>query len=154
MASLAATVVHFMSPSGGMEKILKTVIGVFFITVLIYPLSGFLNVEFADIIEGYTYYEDGDADYSDTYGQSLEKIYNTMIDEAKNQIVSKAGSELQKTGITEYKISVKTDIDEEGSIFISGMDVYIGGEYAGMKLAAEEKLSRIFETDVNVYAGE
>ncbi|MBR5273154.1 MAG: stage III sporulation protein AF [Clostridia bacterium] len=144
MASLAGTIVHFLSPSGNTQRMFKVVLSVFFITVLIYPL-GLFNGDIDDVVQGYT--------YPDSYVDNAEQIGDIVLQQSINQLELAIGDEVRKFDIDEYEILIKTDIDEEERIVISSIDVVIGKGYADKKQELYTKLKESVDCQVNVYVG-
>ena len=144
MASLAGTVVHFLSPSGNVQRIFKVVISVFFITVLIYPI-GLLGDGISDITEGYTYPE--------YYADNVEKIGDVLLQQSINQLELVVESVVEELEITDYEISIKTDIDSDDSIVISSIDVTVSESCSERAQELSVRLLEDVDCQVNVYVG-
>ncbi len=110
-ASLFGAIIYAISPGGTMKKSVKTVVAIVIICVVIFPFTkgGFeINWDFQD------------SSVSDSvYSSELESAVEYQLTAAyADEIERKADDILSAFGIADSEITLMTDINEQGSIFI------------------------------------
>jgi hypothetical protein len=146
LAALAGTIVHMLSPSGNMEKILKTVVGVFFLAAVITPfangeidLSGFFNSE-SIAASGQ---EDVQAGLENALAQQTAEVL-------KRQIAAVLNGE----DITKFEINVYISENAESGL-VSGAAVTLLEQLTPEKvIALQRRLNAVVGGSVRVENGE
>ncbi len=129
ISGMAGTIVSLLAPRGNMEKVLRTVVGIFIVSVLCSPLTklktdaAFPSLSF-DLIE---------AVQADSLGKQMEETCRQTIG-----IVAKETAE--EFGITEYELNTELYIDSEFCINIQEIHIVIPSEYQAVLIEFSEKL--------------
>ncbi len=108
-AAICGAVLNIVLPEGGAQKTYKTVLCVFFLSVLVSPLTQIEIPNFLEISDiEYNYTQITENEFTEN---SFEMIEEKILTDTKNL--------LREKGITPKDISVKVNISESGSIDIN-----------------------------------
>ena len=143
IATLVGAIVHMLSPSGSMEKILRIVISIFFICAVVSPfLEGKgIKIKLEDSLSGKE-----DSSLSDIKGN----INKQITSQSKKQIENLIRQQMKKQGINEGQIFINMDIDDKGSILIKKIEVVIPDNAASKKSALTDSIKKELGIDVTV----
>jgi hypothetical protein len=128
-ASIAGGILNMLLPKGGAQATYKTVFCVFFLCVMIAPLSD-MNFRVFDILEPKIIEEDSENIFS-----------NSSMEYLENEIVASVKEILKDENIICEDISVKVNISENGSINITKFTLTLDNSESADNLA--EKIGRI-----------
>lgn len=114
ISGIAGTVVSLLSPRGNMEKALRTVIGIFIVSVLCSPFATLKSdADFSGISFGKT-----ENVQADLLGKQMEETCRKTIGIAAKDVAS-------ELGITEYSINADLYIDDNFCIIIQEIRVTV-----------------------------
>lgn len=126
-ASIAGSVLNMLLPEGSLMKINKTVFCVFFLCVLVSPLSGIKSADF-DFIKS--------RNENDNF--SSENLFSEKSEDyIEKEIIAETKSILEEKGIFSGEIFLEINISDDGSIIINEFSITFSGE-AGTEGLSEE----------------
>lgn len=118
ISGIAGTVVSLLAPRGNMEKVLRTVIGIFVVCVLCSPLTQLkTDADFSSFS-----FEENEAVQADLLGKQIEESCRETVGNVAKEVAS-------QLGITEYEVDVEMYIDETFCIIIQNVTVDIPTEH-------------------------
>lgn len=147
MAALAASILQYLSPSGGMERMLRFVLGAFLLCGILLPFGkGLPDLEF-DIQASASVSQDGQ--------QFKDAVDRQFYEAAKNGITSVVAGDLYKMGIKCENVDLMMDTNEDNSIVINKVAVTLPAEFANRCAEAEAGLEKVLglKTEVTAYGG-
>ena len=129
ISGMAGTIVSLLAPRGNMEKVLRTVVGIFIVSVLCSPLIKLkTDAEFPSLS-----FELDEAVQADSLGKQME-------DSCRQTIGNVAKETADEFGITEYELNTELYIDSEFCINIQEIHIVMPSEYQAVVNDFSEKL--------------
>lgn len=126
--SIVGAVIYALAPKGKTEKAMKVIISVFFLCALLSPFLTGEKFNFKDEIKLAS-----TTDYKETK-ELKSNINNQMIDVSKHTIEQQIKNILYANKITCGQICANMDINEDKSIFIKTIEVFLpSNEYFNNK---------------------
>lgn len=147
MAALAASVLQYLSPGGGMERMLRFVLGAFLLCGILSPFGKGMPVLEFDLPASASVAQDGQ--------QFKDAVDRQFYEAARNGISSVVAGELYKMGIKCENVDLMMDTNEDSSIVINKVAVTLPAEYANRCAEAEAGLEKVLglKTEVTAYGG-
>ncbi len=131
VAALAGAIMHILAPKTSLEKMMRLVIGVFFLSCIISPVLSKLP----DIKLTFS----GKADQSLTEVQ--ERLLSTVDKQTESSMITQVESLLAQKGVTAENISFEYNTADKNRISISQIDVVISPDYADREAEIREYIS-------------
>lgn len=143
VASIVGAIVQMLIPNGSMEKVMKVVVGIFFLSCVFVPLVTLLpNIEY-----------DFELDSGDEVKRIAENMdyvtANQTIEYANTKITDAISYTLDRNNINYKKIDVNYNIAEDSSISINEIEITMEEEYKGQATEAASLLER--ETGIKTF---
>ena len=140
-SAVAGAVVYILSPKGATDKTVKTVVSLFLITAILSPFITQKRI--------YTDFSAFSAAGSAPAAGNLGDTVNRQLDDTFCAILTaQIQSVLREMGITDGQITVLTDIDGQGSIFIKQVTVRIPEKHADMNEKVKQKIKEATGLDI------
>lgn len=139
LAAIVCTMLELMCPDGKTEKMVRFVLAAFLICAMISPLTGTISKISFDL----------NKDSVQANNSAFKKkVSETTISVASDNIKSLATQELEQHDISSKKIDVFMDTNENGSISMIKMKVYLKERqsHQDVKKILEDKLG--IETEI------
>lgn len=108
VAAIVGSVMKMLLPDGGLQKTFKTVLCVFFLCVMLVPLS---EIKIPDTKAFFKKYEYEISDFENSYGAS-EEFIEKKLEESAFEV-------LGYEGILPEDIDAEVNISDEGDIYIN-----------------------------------
>lgn len=115
-ASVIAAVITFVSPSGNIEKSVKTVTSLFMLLCFIVPLVN------ADVYKSDDIYLEGISEWIDD-GKLKKEVENEAISVLENEITAKIKAYTEEKGIYNSEIQVLVNVSDEYDIAIEKISI-------------------------------
>lgn len=129
-AAIVGSIVQILSPSGNMEKVMKVVVGIFFLSCTFVPLATLLpNINYE--------FEAGSLDQITEINENMQnEITKQTVDYANTQITKAIGDTLEKNKINYKNISVNYNIEQDSSISINEIEITMDEQDKGQATQA------------------
>ncbi len=131
MAAIAGAIIHMLAPNTSLEKLMRLVIGVFFLSCIISPVL--------------TKLPDLKLTVSTKAEQNLAEVQEGLLsavdDQMQNTMETEVGLLLDKKGITPENISFGYNTVDKNRISISQIDVVLSPDYAVRETEIREYIS-------------
>lgn len=139
LAALTGAIVYAVSPQGAVKKALRTAVAAAVMCAIVLPFAkAGLDIDF-DLSE---------TDTSAVVSSELESAVEYQLTAAyADAVVSRADSILRESGQPECEITVVTDINEDGSIFIKRADIRLSDKNKAVDSEARAGLAELFGED-------
>lgn len=136
VCTIGAIILYF-SPTSSVSKSVKTV-------VILCVIMTFLSPIFKISLDKNNLSEYGsDSDYND----NLTDITDQMLKYAELEAEELCDSFISECGCKAEKIEIKANIDNENSIYISSIKIYMAQAYKDKEKNINEKIRNVFNTD-------
>lgn len=119
-ASVIAAVITFVSPSGSMEKSVKTVTSLFMLLCFIVPLVN------TDVHKSADFDLDGISEWIDD-GKLRKEVENQAISVLENEIITKIKAYSEEKGIYNSEVQVLINVSDEYDIVIERISIKVKG---------------------------
>ena len=119
-ASVIAAVITFVSPSGSMEKPVKTVTSLFMLLCFIVPLVN------ADVQKSTAFDLDGISEWIDD-GRLKKEVENEAVSVLESEIKAKIKAYTEEKGIYNSEIQVLINVSDEYDIVIEKISIEVKG---------------------------
>lgn len=145
VCAAVCTIVSLISPSGNLGKIMGFVLGLFMLCALIIPLNkSFQNIALdLSQIDFSSFSDKNSALFNDKISKQTEELGKESVKRLTENI-------LKKEKISARKIEVITDIDEDNSISIVLVKVYIDRSLKDEKIKIKKLLSEQLSLNIDV----
>ncbi|MDR0314833.1 MAG: stage III sporulation protein AF [Oscillospiraceae bacterium] len=138
LSSLVGAVVYAFTPKGNMQKAIRVIVGVFFICALLTPFINGREIEID--------FKEFEIDAKSKYDKALSKnIDDYMLDITKQSVENEVLTILNDNEIYSGQILLDMDIDDENSIFIKMMTIYLTGSDMHKKDIIVDCVSKKFQ---------
>ena len=144
-AVLAAAVLRYLAPPGSMEKMLRYVTGAFLVCAMAFSLKSVLPQIPSFFSLSFRY--DEPADFSSF-------VEEQSLAAAQESVERLTEAELKKMGISHKNIHADMDKQEDGSIGITRIQIWLESGYEGYGARVESELSGAFGVPVEVVSSE
>lgn len=143
VAAVVGSIVQMLVPSGSMEKVMKVVVGIFFLSCVFVPLVTIIpNIKYD--------FEIGTAEQVAQISEGMQQIKNEqIIDYANAQISDAIAGLLDRNNINYKKISVDYNITTDSSISINEIEITMQNDYNGQAKQATLLLEK--ETGIKTF---
>lgn len=135
MSVLAAALIQYFSPGGSMEKMLRLILGAFFICAFLFPLGNTLPQMALEV--------QASAEPAQIPEEFAEEVDRQREEAVKSSLTSLVVKELFQIGINCENVVCNMDTNEDGSIVINKVVVTLPTEY---KDRCEEVSTRLEKT--------
>lgn len=145
IAVAICTIVSLISPSGNLGKMMGFVLGLFMLCALIVPVNkSFQNISFdLSQIDFSDFSDQNSSLLSDKISKQTEELGKESVKQLTEKI-------LKKNKISYKKIEVITDIEEDNSISIVLVKVYIDRSLKNEKIKIKKILSEQLSLNIDV----
>lgn len=140
-AAIGCTVMQILSPKKGMGEIFKLIVAAFFLCCMVSPLLSMKNILSLD---WQTTRQEVTAEELDA---RVRKQFESQVATALSRT---ANDLLEPYHIPVAKIEAKMDTDEQGSIYITKVVLYLPKKYRSQAALAKQVLENGLGTDVEV----
>ena len=137
IAAVSCCALRLLIPQGALDPVLRMILSAFFLLCLLSPLRRLPS--FA-LPQGAL--EEGAAPYR----AGLDESYSALVEEAVEKNIGKlVEARLQKIGAEGTNIRINVNTNEEGSIDISGIELTLSPESAGLAAQVKESIEKDME---------
>ena len=140
-AALVGAILLSLTPKNGIGKLLSVLTSVFFLTVLVAPLSSLTSLPPFSLQEAPQEVQDGML--TERYRRQLQK-------QMEDAAFSVADSVLSAYGYHADEVEIGTDISEEGYIYMDSITVFVDSKNAAHSVAIGTLLENRFGIPVTV----
>lgn len=147
LSLLVGAAVHMMSPSAGMQKILKIVVAVFLISAMFYPLlnlGGGLELTLAELSEG---------NMQDSYDSIQQEMNRQVLSSSERTMERLVREKMMEFDVEPLEVSARAELSEDGSILIKEIIITLAPEYISNKYVVTERLKQQLGVDCTVVEG-
>lgn len=146
VAALVATLVHMLLPNSNISKVLKTAIGVFFLSVVISPFIMDFNI--LDEIERYTPIT------LDSEQEFVDKTEEYVIKQFEIKVKELVLNDLGDIGVdpVQLKIYIKKEIDN--TVVVESVEVILRQEDTRYKADVALKIKKITQCEPEIFLTE
>lgn len=140
-AAVGCTALQMLAPKGGLGRLFKLITAAFFICCLATPLLSMKSILKLDT--------DGLPD--EVSADVLKERVNEQFKEQVTAAMQKVAKEtLANYGITPAKVEVTMDTDENGSIYISDITIYLDKQSRYKAITAKQVMEQRLGVEVTV----
>ena len=142
-ASIVGAIIQMMVPKGSMEKVMRVVVGIFFLSCIFVPLF--------EILPGIKYdFESGSSEEIQIITQNMEDVtVSQTIDFANIKITDAIAKTLDRNNINYKKIAVNYNISDVSDIYINEIQITMENQHEGQADKAMELLEK--ETGIKTF---
>ena len=141
VAAIGCTALQMLAPKGSLGRLFKMITAAFFICCMAVPLMSFRSVDLnLDNIET-------EVSSNDDLNNKVNKQFEEQVTAALKQV---ADSALEQYGIKVSKVKVNMDTNEDGSIYISGVILYLDKQDSSKCLVAKQVMEEKLGVEVKV----
>ena len=138
ICSVITAVVSILSPTGGTERALKTVVAVFMICAF---LSPFLNGTGIDADFDFPDFEENQSELS-------SEIIKTMLEETETQSTVMINELLESLSVEFKEIKVYADINEDNEVFVRYISLTLSEKLSHREKQIASNLKSMFSSEV------
>ena len=143
ISAAAGTFVCALSPRGAVEKAVRTVVGIFVVTVICAPLTQLQKSDFSIPVFGDSYIE----------SDSEEALKDQMLESCKSEIENRLAELADKHSIELSKVKIDAYIDEYNSIIIQNIHLETDAESSETVTAFQTEATESLGVPVTVRNG-
>lgn len=136
--SLIGAVVSVLSPKGGTQKVMKTVVATFLICAFLSPFIGEAKIESEFDLPDFSQYQN----------QLSDDITKQMLIEAENQTKIETEKLLHSLSVEFNSIEVYPSVDKENSIYIKLISITLPEKFAHREKQIASNLKTMFSAEV------
>lgn len=135
--SLIGAVVSVISPKGGTQRVMKTVVASFLICAFLSPF-----------LQGVTLESDFELpDFSEYHNNLSDVITDTMISEAENQVKNETEKLLISLDVEHKEIKAYAGINSENQIYIKHISITLPEKYSYREKQIASNLRTMFSSE-------
>lgn len=146
VAALVATLVHMLLPNSNISKVLKTAIGVFFLSAVISPFLMDFNI--LDEIERYTPIT------LDLGQEFVDETEEYVVKQFENKIKELILNDLNGIGIDPVQLKIDIYKENDGTVVVESVEVVLRQEDARYKTDVALKIKNITQCQPEIFLTE
>lgn len=146
VAALVATLVHMLLPNSNISKVLKTAIGVFFLSAVISPFLMDFNI--LDEIERYTPIT------LDLGQEFVDETEEYVVKQFENKIKELILNDLNDIGIDPVQLKIDIYKENDGTVVVESVEVVLRHEDARYKTDVALKIKNITQCQPEIFLTE
>lgn len=146
VAALVATLVHMLLPNSNISKVLKTAIGVFFLSAVISPFLMDFNI--LDEIERYTPIT------LDLGQEFVDETEEYVVKQFENKIKELILNDLNDIGIDPVQLKIDIYKENDGTVVVESVEVVLRQEDARYKTDVALKIKNITQCQPEIFLTE
>lgn len=142
---IICTMIEFLFPPGKMEKVFKTVLGIFVLCALLIPIK--------DALKKFDFNVEENKNLTTNKSNLKESVKNQTESMAKENIKSLIKKLLKEKNIVPEKINVNMDTNQENCISIKKVEIFLSRGDKNKKDVIKKELEKKLDLKIEVAVG-